>query len=555
MSYTPKSTAKKPVNTRQPTIKPATKPPINSNTQQPATKLSQANKLTSDQLRSLADRLVENPDSIHDLDEDQVNQMRKELNPLGNVISNKKMYVNMGLVNWREKYLRRLLVTSLIGYQYRTLEEYEPEAELAKADANFERKIKDVSDQETLAALKSQHTEHKKLITATSRDIARAFLNRNFEFNPDRHLRGAHVEKTGIEAEDAAKLRERCQHASGADATRVNKVLESKPEAVRDYLSAHLLSNYQSTLAAADAVRSIIGVLNAEMSAEDAQGILLKKYADIVDASTTMAKSLADMKKLAEPVALSEVEQAVNVNPPAEAFHQFDRYLTNHYEQLRDCTSALYSEKPDLEYAVILYDVHKTAEEAANYRVQHREEFRTEVFAVENGVVNLIGPFKENRERVEYYNKNTEVLRLMHSQLESDHKLGKDFMDKTVKREKKKNIEEAGPDSPALAAYSKNINMVQELGGKKMLTREEQEAMAKAKADAAAIKQDYEVPDNAIQIDVFYPKTDDDGNTTLARTEMFTEAEAPVFLEEGSPYAEKYLPKREAGQTLESSRI
>jgi hypothetical protein len=203
----------------------------------------------------------------------------------------------------------------------------------------------------------------------------------------------------------------------------------------------------------------------------------------------------------------------------------------------------------------MIYDVHKTAEEAHNYRVQHKDEFRTEVFSVDNSGVSLIGPFKENRERVEYYNKNTEVLRMMNSQVEADHKLGKDLMEKKVRAEKKKNIEEAGPDHPALAAYAKVNNIVQVMGGKKILSREDQEKLAAAKREADEIKQDYEIPDDAIQVDMFFPKTDTDGNTTLKKSHFYTAAEPPVFLEEGSTYTNRYLPVRDPDQTLVSSYI
>ena len=97
------------------------------------------------------------------------------------------------------------------------------------------------------------------------------------------------------------------------------------------------------------------------------------------------------------------------------------------------------------------------------------------------------------------------------------------------------------------------MNTVQELGGKKGLTREEQEELADAKKLADELKQDMEVPDEAIQVDMFFPQTDKDGKTTLNKSHFYTAAEKPLFLEEGSQYENKYLPVRDSDQPLELS--
>ena len=326
-------------------------------------------------------------------------------------------------------------------------------------------------------------------------------------------------------------------------ASRITNAIKANPDNLFKYMRSNLLSCYQTTIDSANTIASVIELLSdPTMSTEDLQGILLKKY-------TSLTSSAQDMAPVVEPLAAADTIKAWDINPPAEAFHQIDRYFVNHYEQLCAVVAELYAERPDIEYGVVIHGVHKTAEEAANFRTQHRDEFKTEVFAVETGAVTLIGPFKENRESVEYYNKNTEILKLMQSQVEADHKLGEDLMKKRARFEKRKNINEAGGDEPGIKEYAKTINVVRDLGGKKVLTREEQDELVAAKKRADAIKQDYEVPDECIQVDVFSPTADG----KLMKSHFYTDAEPPVFLEEGSPYTNQYLPKREAGQTLESS--
>ena len=500
---------------------------------------------STDELRKLADRITENPDEVYDLDPAKVIELRKYLNPLGNVISSKKSYANISLINWQERYQRKFHMTALVGYLYRALEEYEPEDEFMREKARFEKslEVKGANKEE----LTKEHESRMKLIKSTVHGMVKKYLDRNFEYNPDLHLRGSHSgNKSDPERKPKDQLiRETCFVAEKSQ--RTESVLKNKPDQSYEYLREKLLTTYQTALESADTVKKVISVMiDPDTDLSDKQSILFKKYKQLNDL-------VIDMKKLVEPIAAADTISALKVDPPTDVFHQFDRYMTNHYEQLRDVVQALYNEKPDFEYAVIYYDSFKTPESARDYRIQHESEFRTEVITVENSAVTLLGPFKENRQRVDFYNKNTEVMKRMMEQLESDHKLGKDLMEKQVKTKKKKNIEEAGPDDPALSQYAKTMNVVRELGAKKVLSREDTDALAKAQADAAVIKQDYEVPDDSIQVDMFFPEQSEDGTTTLKKTKFFSQAEAPLHMQEGSQFNENYQPKRSDSQSLNSA--
>ncbi|SIP85911.1 Putative MCP chaperone [Pacmanvirus A23] len=503
--------------------------------------------LSTEELRKLADKITENPDEVYELDPEKVIELRKYLNPLGNVITSKKSYANLSLINWHEKYLRRFHMTGLVGYLYRTVEEYEPEDELQREKARFETCLKNVTDAAEIKRLTEEHNSRNKLIKSTVQSMIKKYLNRNFDYNPDNHLRGSHSENKADperKPRDEA-IRDACMIAEKS--ARSESVLRTKQEQTYTYLREQLLTTYQTAVDTSATLKKIISVIiDPEVDLADKQSILFKKYKQLND-------TVVDMRKFVEPIATADTLSAWTVDPPVDVFHQFDRYLTNHYEQLRDVVQALYNEKPDFEYAVIYYDSFKTPESAREYRIQHENEFRTEVITVENSAVTLLGPFKENRQRVDFYNKNTEVMKRMMEQLESDHKLGKDLMEKQVKAKKKKNIEEAGPDDPALNAYAKTMNVVRELGAKKVLTREDTDALAKAQAEAASIKQDYEVPEDSIQVDMFFPEQSEDGSTKLKKTKFFTQAEAPLHMQEGSQFNETYQPKRNDNESLDSA--
>jgi hypothetical protein len=328
----------------------------------------------------------------------------------------------------------------------------------------------------------------------------------------------------------------------------VERKIRENSDATYAYLKDKLLFTYQNAVSTMETIKGAVKALeNPENDTADVIGILSKKHAQLVKLTT-------DMKKLVEPLAAADVMPVYEINPPVEVFYNWNRYIVNHYEQLREAVKHLYNDKPDLEYAVIYYDHFKNKEKARDHRNAHADEFKTEVLTISNNGVSLIGPFKENRERVDYYNKHTEIMKRLMEQMESDHKLGKDLMEKEVKKKKAKNIAEAGPDAPGLAAYAKTgpgsrEGTVQELGAKKVLTREDHEKLLAEQRE----KEQADTPDDAIQVEMFYPQTDAEGNTVLEKTHFYSQAEAPLHMQEGSAFTEQYQPKREEGKRIESA--
>lgn len=486
------------------------------------------------ELKALADKIVNDPSAVYDMTPEEMVEVQKYLNPLGNIVSEEKSYINISLVNWTEKYMRRLLTTGLIGYVYRLQAEYEPEDEIEASRLKMEARLKQCSEPAEIAAIRAEHDRESKLLTKTARAMVKKFLDRNFNYNPDHHLRASQSENPADpeRAPRAEAIRNAC--ATAARAEGIEAKLESKPDATFKWMRSGILQSYQAAVEITTLTKRVLNtVLDPNLTADDKQGILLKRYKQMVELTK-------DMKKIADPLAAADTLLAWKIDPPADVFHQFDRYLTNHYEQIREVCAALYNEKPDIEYAVIFYKSFATEEAAAQHRNQHESNFRAEVLTIENSGVTLIGPFKENRDRVAFYNKNVEIVKRMMEQMETDHKLGKDLMVKGVKEKKKRNVVTDGPDSAGLRDYSRNMNNMASEGAKKILTREEEEALAKE----VQLREDQAVPDNAIQIDMFYPSTNADGEATLSKKKFYSQAEAPLHLQEGSEFHDNYQPVR-----------
>jgi hypothetical protein len=306
-------------------------------------------ELDLEELRELSNSVINDPNVVHTLTDNEAMQLRKYINPLGNIVTNKRIHVNMSLVNWKDKYLRKLHLTTMIGYLYRTLEEYEPEEELEREKRRYAAALVTATDKDSLLA---EHKERLKLIYSTAHGIIEKFLNRNFEYNPDLHLRGSKT-NTKNDPERAEKYEriskkimgnnESISGSTNTSPDTIEEKLKSKPDAMYKYMRGNLLTTYQTAVESRECLAGAIKVLSDKsLSNDEKQGILLKKYQLMSDIAN-------DMKKIAEPLATADTAAAFTTNPPTELLYNIDRYLTNHYEQLRDIVTALYHEKSDLE--------------------------------------------------------------------------------------------------------------------------------------------------------------------------------------------------------------
>jgi len=475
-------------------------------------------------IQKLLKNLIDDPDTAEELTTEQLMEVRQHLNPMKNVVSTKKSYANVSIIDMKEKCQQQLLMIGIIGYLYRLAFEYNPQ-DVDEEDEKFSRKTKNMNrDSAEYKVLFKENEAKKKQIVDISRKIVKRFLDRNFDYNPDLHLRGSHSDNEN----DPDRIKKTCFVKNDVNAISENES-NSLSENTLKVAQDNILNAYQSTTLIMETMKGALNtILDPVLDIDDKRGILLKKY-------KTMSEYHANLKSIAEPIATNGIKYAITVNPPDDVFHHFRRYFNNHYEQIRDIRVAFYNEKIDIEKAILYYDSFPSEDAAKTYCKQHENEFSNDVFTISNNGVTLLGPFKENRQRVDFYNKNTEVIKRMMDQCEQDHKLGKDLMEKQVKNQKKKNIALEGPDNAGLAKYANAVSTIQELGAKKVLNPEEMKKLEEAKV----AKDLANLPDDAIQFDVFYPK-EKDGETVLEKKRVYTQAEAPLHMEEGSPYVNKY---------------
>ena len=91
--------------------------------------------------------------------------------------------------------------------------------------------------------------------------------------------------------------------------------------------------------------------------------------------------------------------------------------------------------------------------------------------------------FAANREKIEFYNKNTGIVQKILERHAEDAKMGKDMVKNRVKQAKAKNIREQGPDHPDLKNYTENAGPnMQAMGAVKGLDKEQMKVSLRRRA-------------------------------------------------------------------------
>lgn len=389
------------------------------------------------QVKDLLDDIVQNPDILENYTREQLEELYKKVNPYGKVLDATNGYTCVSITNLRDRYIANLKMTSLVGYVYRMLKEYD---DLCRVE-DWER------------------SEEQKKASQIKQTIIKDFLDRIFEHDPENNVQSAY-------------------NPNPADTER-------------------------ETLA-------------------------------------------VDEKGTPNPVELANTIVPV---PTYDAFHRWQWYEDANYDKLREVVNNIYGEKPDLEYAIQIHKHFDSADDAKKFQQDNGHLTIAPIITLENNAWNLLGSFKENRQRIDFYNKDNQVIQKIMDRVKADQDYGAKLMKNRVKRKKKKAIEKHGAESSDLAKYIKDSGFAQST----ILTNEERIELEKltkqledekTKSDASAVSSDASkpadnlsivdprfvwenvdedgVPNDAIIVDVF----ETDGKT-LKKSAFFTKAEAP----------------------------
>ena len=602
---------------------------------------------------NLLNDILENPELIlqKDLTEDQLRKLQQKINPYSSIAGpgqciedDKKKVIVCSYTNLREDYLKRLAMTSLVGFIYQMQHEcsIEPEqrrwtpetkkvdievfnidklverlenltsiaktAQLANNDAIISAQVatdaeltgadilsitelektaieikersvgllyaitqmtytlgKEASEKliptldfaSKFASVKELLDQHPPPVPPSqlefpekyAKNILKTFLDNLFKFDPSKHVRSG-VSKNAIQEE----------LITIGDETVVTDKLDPG--------HLPLKTVFATAPAPLPEHKEALSIITQNQRVYNAVCTIIRDE-DITDSVKMALQNSTEFKHYLFPVAADSEAVTAKTVPPQDTFHRWNYYAEVNYEELKTITEAIYPERSDLDWALGVWDtLEGTSEEIKadfdKYCQRNQENFPSSIKCLELGGWSLLADFKENRKKIEFYNRHTEVLKRILDRHAEDKKLGAELMKNRIRQTKAKNISEDGPDNIGLNQY-KSYNSGSLPGAEKVISNKEMLMLEKSKGNIKAaqelevllvleatltrldeIKQtrefsideqnEYdtamrqietarqmtEVPENAIQIDVF---TNDGKSGEFTKTAFYTKAE------------------------------
>jgi exonuclease VII small subunit len=347
-------------------------------------------------------------------DEDII-ELRKKLNPYGRTIEGSDNILTYSYTDLRYSYLKRMVVTSMIGFLNRMCDEWKvpdgipviPVYEYVQNPEKLDEFEKTLQKPELMV---DEIKENKEIMK--KRVIIKEFLEDMFQYNPDFHVRSAYKPNT------------------------------KDPEREIVNTPAGQLAIYQ-----------------------------LKKTDSDFKNDWIMYERAKKANKKEEPSEklVSQIRQyCTEMIPPVDIFHKFSHYYDSNYEELKSIVNDLYCEKPELETALNPYSWHNTEDDADKFIDKHKSEVISTIYKAHSGKWNIFAPYKHIRESMRFFNDKTQVLEEIAKQIERDSKLGADLMKKRIKIKKKKNIDKEGPDDPGFLKWKEQNDTIKQMGGESL---------------------------------------------------------------------------------------
>jgi hypothetical protein len=158
-------------------------------------------------------------------------------------------------------------------------------------------------------------------------------------------------------------------------------------------------------------------------------------------------------------------ERVTEMIPPADTIFRIMNYAQANFEPLIGAVYDIYNRTtPIFDVAINPYAWHDDEKKARQFVEKHKGEVLTSIYIAHSGKWNMFSPYRQVRDNTDFYTDNTRLLKEMALQIEADAKLGQELMRKRVKKTKKKNIAEAGPDAPGFAKWKKSSGALKSLG-------------------------------------------------------------------------------------------
>jgi hypothetical protein len=472
------------------------------------------------QIEDIVKELEVNPDKINELTDEQAIEVDKYLNPYGATIYGNDKYTCVSFTNLKEKYMQRLLTTSLIGFVYQMSREYEVDDE--ELDEEYKNQLDKEEYYEYSDHPDKNNSEFLKLFEEnTYKEVKYEYIKSKLEkFNTDEETKesdpNSDLELSKLKLEDL-NLDNLDQITLSEDEelelrNQTNMKIEDTLKPTKFFNNEKFLQKKYELI---------------QQQSEKEQKIITKFLDKLFRFDPKNHTSEVYNNEHNDPERIKpKSNKFLDPTPPNDTYGRFQYYYDVNYEELREAVHYLYNEKPDIEVALNIYDTFDTIDECNEYINKNKDKVITNIMTLTNYKWNLLGSFKQNRERITFYNENTQILENILKQQEEDAKMGKKLLDERVRKKKIKNVKEYGKTDPAVAKYLKdnpnditsNAHKVDILDDKVVVTEELEISENGAKVDEEG------TPEDAIEIGVTSINLKDNKVTS---TKIYSKAHAP----------------------------
>jgi len=419
--------------------------------------------------------------NMEDLTEEEILKYRKKLNVYGRVIEGSDQILTFSYTNLKENYMKKLLLTGLIGFLNTAVNEYHvPDGlpvidvyDYTKDPSVIDSFAKDWKIDDKLAEDLEENRQWMK-----KRVIIKEFLEEMFQYNPDKHIRSVYKPQPkdiarGVIDTPAANL-----------AINIAKKGDVK---------------FREQMLQYDRVQKMINMKDGAKTKMDepAEELVAKKIVLPEKHYYTM-----DYESMSQEDT-NLLRTACEMIPPDDTFGKFNNYFETNYDKLREAVLYLYCDKPDFDISICPHSIHASEEEADEFIKKHRNEVIADVIKAHTGKWNFFAPHSKVRDTMKFFNDNTIILETIAEQMEKDAKLGSDLMKNRIKQQKKKNIERDGEDAEIFKEWKKDNNTLKDL--KAVTIDEDEQILHDAPDDALAVPV-YRISNGGLKKSHFYTK-------------------------------------------------
>lgn len=451
-------------------------------------------------LNKLLDDIAKDASVIDTLPDDQLLQLQKLISPYGTVPESSCVdrWTCLSFTNLRQEYMKKMLITGLVGYLYRKCDEYG-------------RQFKDtVDNMDDMEAAERQVVANQKRLSKLDGEIIAALKARN-----------ALEEK--VKVDEAVEIENKLLYDARKTEMTKEKILE-----LRDFATALHENQDKLRLMNKEIIR-----LEEEMEALQGFGkrFIIRQFLDEQfrfnpdkHVRSSYFKTSSTANKPGAPV----IEK---FTPPDDTLHNFQYYLDSNYEEIRGVAERVYRMTPDLEVGIIPYADFTSERDADDFVTRNKGSVIADIRTLKYGKWNFIEAFKQNRDKIEAY-RGTVVEDIL-NQVSDDTKIGAEMVRNKATRRARANLNEQGPPPKAMVEYmssrqpanmSNVINEETKENEAKRIYEEHQEKKREYECALLKSAEVDETPHDAVRVNVY---TMHSGGKSTDVSHMYTKAVAP----------------------------